>query len=217
MKFPAYAFVALIAAAAGFAIYRYAVAPRIEPAAIQPQAAVAVASSTAPAESPIPTELPEFSLPDIDGKSTPIRGWSGKSMIVNFWATWCAPCRREIPLLKQLQKDHAAAGFQVVGIAGDMHDDVVKYSKDIGIDYPVLIDENMQAVTQFAAGSIGFPFTVFTDNQDRIVAIHLGELTQPQSQILIDAVTRVNRGELTPAAARSVVARQLRELGTSSR
>jgi len=210
VKSAVYAIVAVVAAAAGFVIYRFAIAPRIEPA---PAAQAQLPPNTpAPVESATPAELPDFSLPDLNGNATSIRHWTGKSMIVNFWATWCAPCRREIPLLRQLQAEQAATGFQVVGVAGDSHDDVVKYAQDIGIDYPILIDEDMQAVTQFAAGSIGFPFTVFTDNQNRVVAIHLGELTRPQSEVLIDAVTRVNKGELTPAAARTVVARQLQQL-----
>lgn len=214
MKSGVYAIVAVVAAAAGFVIYRFALAPHIEPApAMQAQLPAATAE---PAETGAPAELPEFSLPDLDGNATSIRHWTGKSMIVNFWATWCAPCRREIPLLRQLQAEQAASGFQVVGVAGDAHDDVVKYAQDIGIDYPILIDADMQAVTQFAAGSIGFPFTVFTDNQDRIVAIHLGELTRPQSEVFIDAVTRVNKGELTPTAARSVVARQLQQLPSAA-
>ena len=72
--------------------------------------------------------------------------------------------------------------------------------------------DGLDAVTRFGMGSLGFPFTVFTDNQGRIVLTHLGELTRPQSAVMIDAVTRVNHGELTPVAARTVAARQLEEI-----
>ena len=99
-------------------------------------------------------------------------------MIVNFWATWCAPCRREIPLLRKIQAEHGAEGFQIVGVAVDFREDVLKYAKEIGIDYPVLIGEQdgLEAVNKFGQGSLGFPFTVFTDNQQRIVMFHLGEI-----------------------------------------
>jgi thiol-disulfide isomerase/thioredoxin len=161
----------------------------------------------------VPTTLPEFSLQDRDGQMRSIRSWPGKSLIVNFWATWCAPCRREIPLLKQMQKEHGAAGFQVVGVAIDFRDDVLKYAKEIGMDYPILIGEQdgMEAAGKFGLGT-GLPFTVFTDTQGRIVVTHLGELSKPQSEILIAVVGRVNKGELTPAAAQVVATKQLQEL-----
>ena len=132
-------------------------------------------------------------------------------MIVNFWATWCAPCRREIPLLRELQKQHGAEGFQIVGVAVDVREDVVKYAQEIGIDYPVLIGEQdgLDAVNKFGQGSLGFPFTVFTDNQDRIVLFHLGEIHQEQADVLLGAVREVNSGKLTPEAARVVAAKQL--------
>ena len=209
MKSAIYVVVAVAAAAVGFAIYKYGIAPQAAPEAT-PVAATAPSEPTAPK---IPTELPDFTLEDREGKQTSIRSWTGKSMIVNFWATWCAPCRREIPLLKDLQKTHGAEGFQVVGVAVDFRDDVLKYADEIGIDYPLLIGEQdgLDAVTSFGMGSLGFPFTVFTDNQGRIVLTHLGELTRDQSVVMIDAVKRVNSGELTPAAARAVAAGQLQE------
>jgi thiol-disulfide isomerase/thioredoxin len=135
-------------------------------------------------------------------------------MVVNFWATWCAPCRREIPLLLELQKQHGSEGFQVVGVAVDFRDDVLKYVKEIGIDYPVLVGEQdgIEAVNKFGQGSIGFPFTVFTDNKQRVVLFHLGEIHKVELGVLLDAVRRVNAGELTPDAARTVVAKQLATL-----
>jgi len=223
MKPLVYVAIAAVAAGAGFGIYRYGIAPRLAPqaappleaqAAAAPTAAAAASSDAANASPPIPTTLPDFSLQDRDGQLRSIRSWPGKSMIVNFWATWCAPCRREIPLLKEVQRQHAAEGFQVVGVAVDFRDDVLKYAKQIGMDYPILIGEQdgLEAVTQFGMGSMGLPFTVFTDSQARIVVTHLGELTKPQSEVLIAVVGRVNRGELTPAAAQVVATRQLQAL-----
>jgi thiol-disulfide isomerase/thioredoxin len=210
MKAIIYVAVALTAAAAGFGLYRYG----IEPQTRTDDAALAAEAAPAKAEPQIPTTLPDFTLAGLDGKPLSIRSWPGKSMIVNFWATWCAPCRREIPLLKQLQREQGAAGFQVVGVAVDFREDVVKYAQDIGIDYPLLIGEQdgMDAVAKFGQGAQGFPFTVFTDNQQRIVVFHLGEITKEAAEVLLAAVNQVNRGELTPAAARLVVAKQLSAL-----
>jgi thiol-disulfide isomerase/thioredoxin len=217
MKNWLYISVALLAATAGFAIYQFGLAPRL--AASQRQPPVTDPAPVSPADeaasaTKVPDFLPEFTLSDLEGAQRSIFDWPGKSMVVNFWATWCAPCRREIPLLRKMQQQHADAGFQLVGVAVDFREDVLKYAKEIGIDYPVLVGEQdgLDAVTKFGQGSLGFPFTVFTDNQRRIVAFHLGELHQAQLDILLDAVRRVNRGELTPAAARTVVARQLAAL-----
>ena len=167
-----------------------------------------------PQSPPDSRTLPDFTLGDLEGKPRSILSWSGKSMIVNFWATWCAPCRREIPLLSELQKQHGAEGFQVVGVAVDIREDVVKFAKEIGIDYPILIGEQdgLDAVNKFGQGSIGFPFTVFTDNQGRIVLFHLGEIKKEQADVLLGAVRQVNKGELTPEAARVVAAKQLAAL-----
>lgn len=217
MKLIGYAAVAVVAAAVGFGVYRYGIAPKIAPqtvtAAQEPEQAAA-APAVAESEPGIPTTLPEFSLQDRDGQMRSIHSWPGKSMIVNFWATWCAPCRREIPLLREIQSKHGAEGFQIVGVAVDFREDVLKYASEIGIDYPILIGEQdgMDAVTKFGMGSLGFPFTVFTDTQGRIVLTHVGELTRPQSEVMLDTVGKVNRGELTVAAARAVAAKQLQEI-----
>jgi thiol-disulfide isomerase/thioredoxin len=219
MKHIVYVVVALVAAAAGFAIYRYGIEPRIAPAPNEIAAPVADNAATTPAPTEegttaLPDVLPDFTLGDLGGTPRSIRSWPGKSMIVNFWATWCAPCRREIPLLREVQKKHGAEGFQVVGVAVDFREDVVKFAQEIGIDYPVLIGEQdgLEAVQKFGQGSMGFPFTVFTDQQQRIVLFHLGEIDRAEADILMGVVGQVNRGELTPAAARVVAAKQLEAL-----
>jgi len=211
MKTSAYIAIALVAAAAGFGIYHFGVAPRAEREQSVNAAAQAQVEDTTAA---IPDVLPDFTLADIEGQPRSIRSWEGKSMIVNFWATWCAPCRREIPLLKKIQAEHGAEGFQIVGVAVDFREDVLKYAQEIGIDYPLLMGEQdgLDAVNKFGQGSLGFPFTVFTDNQQRIVMFHLGEIHPEQADVFLGAVRKVNSGELTIADARVVAAKQLSEL-----
>jgi thiol-disulfide isomerase/thioredoxin len=211
MKTSAYVAIAAAGAVAGFLLYRYGVMQTGVEATTAPVTAQQVAEEPAGADSTLPATLPDFTLGDLNGTPTSIRSWPGKSMIVNFWATWCAPCRREIPLLRELQQKHGAEGFQIVGVAVDIREDVVKFAQEIGIDYPVLVGEQdgLDAVNKFGQGSIGFPFTVFTDNQGRIVLFHLGEIHKEQADVLLGAVRDVNSGKLTPAAARVVVAKQL--------
>jgi thiol-disulfide isomerase/thioredoxin len=151
--------------------------------------------------------LPQFQLADRDGQLRSLADWPGKSLIVNFWATWCAPCRREIPLLQQLQREHAAEGFQVVGIAVDFRDKVLAYASDMQIDYPLLIGEQeaLDAAAAFGVSTVGLPFTVFSDAQGRVVTAHLGELTAAEADLILDAVRRVNAGAAAPAEVRTAL------------
>ena len=106
--------------------------------------------------------------------------WRGRPLLVNFWATWCEPCRREIPLLRKIRADHSAEGLEVIGIALDFHDAVLAYARDAGIDYPVLIaEENAMAAQAFGVG-MGLPTTVVANREGRIVATHVGELHEDQ-------------------------------------
>jgi thiol-disulfide isomerase/thioredoxin len=189
--------IVVAAAAAGAAAYFY------REAAAPPAPLAAPEPATAPQVQLVET-LPRFTLADRDGQPRSLQDWPGKALIVNFWATWCAPCRREIPLLQQLQRDHGAEGFQVIGIAVDFRDKVLAYADDMKIDYPLLIGEQdaLDAAAAFGVPTIGFPFTVFSDRRGRVVTTHFGELTAPQADLILDAVNRVDAGEVTPEQAR---------------
>jgi thiol-disulfide isomerase/thioredoxin len=197
--------IAGLAGAAGYYVYstRSPVAPAAE---------ALPGSATAPATLPTPAQLvatvPDFKLADRVGDMKSLHDWPGKSLIVNFWATWCAPCRREIPLLEKLQRDHAVEGFQVIGIAVDFRDKVLAYADEMKIQYPLLIgeQEGLDAASAFGIDAVGFPFTIFTDSKGRVIVAHSGELTAAEADLILDTVTAVNGGVLTPIAARQQIA-----------
>jgi thiol-disulfide isomerase/thioredoxin len=163
-------------------------------------------AAAAPATQLVET-LPQFQLVDRTGQMRSLQDWPDQALIVNFWATWCAPCRREIPLLQQLQRDHAGEGFQVIGIAVDFRDKVLAYADEMKIDYPLLIGEQeaLDAAAAFGMTTVGLPFTVFSDRRGRIVTAHLGELTAAEADLILDAVRRVDAGATTPADARAAL------------
>jgi len=155
----------------------------------------------------IPARLPAFTLSDLAGQPTPITRWSGKSLVINFWATWCAPCRREIPLLQSLAAEWAARDVTVVGIAVDYRDKVRDFAREFKIDYPLLIGEQdaLDVAAQFGMDSPAFPFTVFTDQRGEVVALFVGELHRPQADLILSVVQNLNQNRVQlPEAKRSI-------------
>ena len=84
---------------------------------------------------------PDFTLESLDGKTMKLSDFRGKAVLLNFWATWCGPCKIEMPWFVELQNQYAAQGFQIVGVAMDdaSKEDIGKFAKDMGVNYPILI------------------------------------------------------------------------------
>jgi thiol-disulfide isomerase/thioredoxin len=168
-----------------------------------------------PSAAAIPERRPDLSLKDLEGRPHSLAEWDGKALVINFWATWCAPCRHEIPLLNQIRRDNASKGFEVVGIAVDFADDVRTFLKDFPVGYPLLVGEEdgLAAARAFGVEAIALPFTVFTDRTGRIITLHLGELHAAQAEVILAAIARVDAGELTQDAARLRIEAGLKALG----
>ena len=84
---------------------------------------------------------PDFSLEALDGKTLRLSDLRGKAVLLNFWATWCGPCKIEMPWFVELQNQYASQGLQIVGVAMDdaSKEDIGKFAKDMGVNYPILI------------------------------------------------------------------------------
>ncbi len=130
---------------------------------------------------------PDFSLPDLNGKLQSIDNWNGKVIMVNFWASWCPPCRREIPSFIRLYKNYQKQGFVILGIALDDSQSVREFLNPIGIDYPILLGEKAGIKISNAYGNeLGaLPFTVIINREGRIIRAHPGELSYEQAEALI--------------------------------
>jgi thiol-disulfide isomerase/thioredoxin len=176
--------------------------------------------SDSPAEaplqgSPIPEQLPAFSINNLQGKPTTNTAWPGKSLIVNFWATWCAPCQREVPLLKALSTEWAARNVEVVGIAVDHPDKVQGFAQQFKIPYPLLVGEQdaLDLAAKLGLSTPVFPFTVFTDRRGQVVALFVGELHRAQADLILSVLENVNQDKVQLPEARRLIADGLEKLG----
>jgi peroxiredoxin len=196
-------------------------------ASVTGDTAGASASSAAPASSAdapgtqgeqakaaaVPEDLPDIRMPDLNGTQRSLHQFLGHPLIVNFWATWCEPCRREMPLLQQLWTQYHASGLQVVGIAVDSPSAVQQYLRHTKVDYPLLAGEDAgsAAVSRFGIEPV-LPFSVFADASGQIVAVKIGELHRAEADYIVSAIEQVTQGHETLPQARAAIATKLREL-----
>src|SRR6516164_2331788 len=129
---------------------------------------------------------PEFKLPDLSGKEVSLSSFKGKPLLINFWATWCGPCKIETPWLIELQNEYGPKGFQIVGIStegddlkpsdteGWAHDKaaIAKFVKQQRMQYPVLI--NGDSLVGKYGGLDVMPTSVYVDRNGKVVAVQLG-------------------------------------------
>ena len=181
------------AAVLGYLAYRWTSAP--EPA-----------GAPAAQAAPLADALPEFTLDNLDGAPTPLSSFAGKPLVINFWATWCAPCLREIPMLKAFQDEHD--DLQVVGIAVDRLDPVLEFAAEMEFNYPVLVGQSdaMDAAASFGVDFFALPFTVFSDANGRLLGVHTGEVHAEHLDNLVAVLDGLDSGALDLEAARARVA-----------
>ena len=120
--------------------------------------------------------LPDFTLANLAGEPQSIKTLGGKPMLINFWATWCGPCLREIPMLKALQA--ARPDIQIVGIAIDRPEPVEKFAGEQAFNYPILVgqSEAWEAAAALGVDVYALPFTVFAGADGALLGVHTGEL-----------------------------------------
>jgi thiol-disulfide isomerase/thioredoxin len=129
---------------------------------------------------------------DLDGNQRRLAEWRGRVVVCNFWATWCAPCREEIPLLVAARQKYGPTGIEVVGIAIDNAVKVRQFSASFNISYPVLLAEanGLDLMRQLGNNGGGLPYTVITDRQGTVVQRKLGALKPGELDDFLAPLTR---------------------------
>lgn len=167
----------IAAGAAGFGAYQW----------LQPGPPAELAQNQNPAPPALTRQQAmNLSLQDLDGTPHTLADWHGKVLLVNFWATWCPPCREEMPLLVKLQAKYAARGLQVIGIATDETDQngVRAFTKHMLVNYPILLgnDQVGQMVAGLGGNLIGLPYTLLVNRDGGVVKIHPGQLRPAETE-----------------------------------
>ena len=161
-------------------------------------------SVEAPSPSVAVDTLPDIQLAGLDGEPLSLSQWDGRARVINFWATWCPPCRREMPLFQALAESRNPDALVVIGIAIDRLAAVNQFVDEFGITYPQLVGEQdaIVAADQFGVESGGLPFTVFAAPGGEVLHLHVGELDRGQLEIILAVVDQVSAGNMSVADAR---------------
>ena len=126
-------------------------------------------------------------LPDLQGTPQALGQWRGEVLVVNFWATWCAPCREEIPGFVNLQERYRARGLRFVGIAFDQPDKVAEFAREFRVNYPLLTGElqTMELLRQAGNRAGVLPYTLVIDRKGNLVSREPGGLKEARLEALL--------------------------------
>ncbi len=162
----------VIAGSSGFALQKHLNQPQIQ-------------TQNNPA---IGSQRPEFAAMDLDGQLRNIKEWDNKVILLNFWATWCPPCKKEIPDFIELQKDYGDQDFQIIGIAIDDEQVVQEYVTEIGMNYPNMVveSEGVGLAKRYGNGIGALPYTVIINRDGEISHTIMGELSKMRAKELLE-------------------------------
>jgi thiol-disulfide isomerase/thioredoxin len=133
-------------------------------------------------------QLRGLRLSDLQGISRSLTDWRGKLLVVNFWATWCEPCREEVPALQRVRNSYAADGVEVIGIAFDSASKVQQFATEFGVTYPLLVGglEAIDVTRKLGNRAGGLPYTVVLDRHGKLALAHLGAISEARLRAALD-------------------------------
>jgi thiol-disulfide isomerase/thioredoxin len=151
---------------------------------------------------------PDFTLQSLDGKNVSLSDLRGKAVLLNFWATWCGPCKIEMPWFVELQNQYASQGLQIVGVAMDdaSKEDISKFAKDMGVNYPILIGK--ESVGDEYGGVPALPESFLIGRDGKIVDKILGLRGKAEIEDSIKKALNTHAATSTAAALRPIAAAQ---------
>jgi len=139
-----------------------------------------------------PATLPEEAIAtasfyDLKDTVQPLAQWKGKVMVLNFWGTWCPPCRAEIPEFIRFQKQYEKQGVQFVGVAIDQKSKAQAYATELGINYPILLGDlaGIDLARRIGNAEGGLPYTVITDRGGKVIATQLGTISYEKLESIV--------------------------------
>jgi thiol-disulfide isomerase/thioredoxin len=140
---------------------------------------------------------PDFELQSLDGKNLKLSSLRGKAVLLNFWATYCGPCKIEMPWFVEMQKEYGPQGFQIVGVAMDdaSTEDIAKFAKDMGVNYPILVGKESVGVSY--GGVSVLPTTFFLDRDGKVMFREFG--LQSRSVFVDHIKQALNQGKAVQA------------------
>ncbi|MBT9538959.1 TlpA disulfide reductase family protein [Thiobacillus sp.] len=129
----------------------------------------------------------QLTYPDTQGRPQALSQWRGRVLVLNFWASWCAPCREEIPDFVALRTQYTAKGVEFVGIAVDNQANVAQFMQRQAVNYPILIGEGAanNLARQLGNPSGALPYTIVLDREGNIVLKHLGRLPRARLEAVL--------------------------------
>ncbi len=142
-----------------------------------------------PASTANGAQAPDFALPTLDGTTLRLSDLRGKAVLVNFWATWCGPCKIEMPWFVELQKQYGPQGFQIVGVALDdtSKDKIADFAKEMGVNYPIVMGTDKVGDEY---GVQGLPTTFYLGRDGRIVGRTFGLVSHSEIEKNIQAALK---------------------------
>ena len=134
-----------------------------------------------------PQYIVPFSLEDLNGNMRDISEWSDQKILINFWATWCAPCRREMPMFQTLHLNQQKHGIQIIGIAVDQSELARDFINEYGISFPILIGQNNAYEIMKGLGntSLTLPYTLLVEPGGLITWYKNGEVTSQDLPVIL--------------------------------
>ena len=133
---------------------------------------------------------PEFEMKDLDGKIHSVSEWDGKVLVLNFWAPWCSPCKKELPIFIGLQGKFGDQGLQFLGLAVDTPEEVKNFIEELPLNYPTLVGEDeAMNIARIYGNNIGaLPYTVIINRSGKIVFTRKGDMKKEEAEKLITSV-----------------------------